>query len=184
MEISREGLAELADYEDIMQMPYLDSGGVKTVGIGSTSSDVPDLPSWPWDKKISIEEAIDIYKKGLVKYEAAVNSALNGKVIPQNQYDALVSITYNIGTGAMRNSTFMKRVMRNDSPANIVAAMKMFNKDNGKTVQGLINRRKYEGDVFLTSKYKSGGFVDVIPVNIKHQPAYHLGKRINLLTYI
>lgn len=183
MNISPQGIAELADYEDLMLQPYLDSGGVKTVGIGSTISDVPDLPKWPWTKTITIEEAVAIYKQGLKKYEAAVNAALKVKV-EQHQFDALVSICYNIGTAGMRGSTFMKRLNAGLSSDQVVSAMKAWNKDNGKVVQGLVNRRKYEADLFLSGRYKSGGYVDLIPTDARHKPVYRLGKRINLVPYI
>lgn len=96
MQISNDGLCELAAREGIVLSPYLDSVGVKTVGLGSTVSDIPDLPSWPWNKTITVKEAVDYYKKGLAKYEAAVNKAVKVPIM-QYQYDALVSICYNIG---------------------------------------------------------------------------------------
>ncbi len=184
MGLSDMGMCELADYEDIMLSPYLDSGGVKTVGIGSTISDISDLPSWPWDKKITIEEALAIYKKGLSKYITAVNKALLVNVIKQHQFDALVSIAYNIGVGAMAKSTFMKRINAGEDPERISEAMRRYNMDNGKVVQGLVNRRKYEAGVFLHGAYKSNGCADLIQVNSRtHKPMYSTSKRINLITH-
>ncbi len=182
LEISKQGLVELASYECLCLKPYLDSGGVKTVGIGSTSSDIPDLHSWDWDKEISIKEAVEIYEKGLKKYSDAVNKAVH-VAIPQTLFDALVSITYNIGVGGMAKSTFIKRVNNKASLESIVEAMAEWKKDNGRVVQGLVNRRAKEAKVILTGNYSSKGKVPLTPV-INKKPAYSQAKMINLLDYI
>lgn len=183
MEISKLGICELASYECLCLKPYLDSGGVKTVGIGSTSSDIKDLALWSWDKELTIEEAVHIYVKGLAKYVSAVNRELTKLDIPQTLFDALVSICYNIGTGGMAKSTFMRRVNADDSLERIVQAMAMWNKDNGVVVKGLINRRAKEAKLILTGEYSSGGFVDLVPV-INKKPAYNKATKVNLLSYL
>ncbi len=181
MKISIRGVAELADFEDLMLNPYLDSGGVKTVGIGSTSSDIKDLASWSWTKEISIKEAIDIYIKSLNKYENLVNNALKVKV-SQNQYDALVSFVYN--TGSVNNSVF-RAVNSSASSDSVRRALLLWVNDNGKRVQGLVNRRNKEADLYETGVYKSNGCCDLIQVNPQtHKPIYNTAKRINLADYI
>jgi len=190
MELSKLGYCALANYECLCLKPYLDSGGVKTVGVGSTISDIPDLPLWDWNKEISIEEAVRLYKKGLSKYVAAVNKELTRLEIPQTLFDALVSITYNIGTGntktnvgGMAGSTFMKRVNAGESLERIVQAMAAWNKDNGKVVQGLINRRKKEANLILHGDYGTKGLVDLVPV-VNKKPVYSKATKINLLDYL
>lgn len=182
VKISKEGIVELANYECLTLKPYLDSGGVKTVGIGSTSSDIKDLAKWDWDKELTIQEAIDLYVKGLQKYDKAVSDTLKVPVT-QNEYDALVSITYNIGIGGMQKSTFMKLVNARANKHDIVNAMARWNKDNGKVVKGLVNRRAKEADLFLNSDYKSGGKVPLTPV-INKKPVYSQAKRIDMLGYL
>ena len=182
MNISKEGVVELASYECLCLKPYLDSGGVKTVGVGSTVSDIKDLAAWSWDKEISIEEAVRIYQLGLAKYVSAVNKALTREV-DQTLFDALVSICYNIGTGGMSKSTFIKRVNAGDSLERIVSAMALWNKDNGKLIKGLVNRRKKEADLILTKKYSSQGYVDLVPV-VNKKPVYSSGRKLRLLDYI
>lgn len=177
------GMAELIDYECLCLQPYLDSGGVKTVGAGSTVSDIPDLPKWSWSRSITIEEALNYFKAGLSKYEAALNKALKVNVT-QNEYDALVSITYNIGTGGMQKSTFMKRLNAEASPQSVVEAMKRYKYDNGKVVQGLINRRQKEADLYMKGTYKSKGVVSLVPVSSGHKPLYSKGTRVNVLKYL
>ena len=183
MNLSKEGLAELASFECICLKPYLDSGGEKTVGIGATRSDIPDLAMWSWDREISIEQAVELYKKGLQKYVAAVNKAITKLEVSQTLFDALVSICFNIGVSGMAKSTFIKKVNADAPLREIVAAMAMWNKDNGKVVQGLINRRKKEADLILTGEYSSGGKVPLVPV-VGRKPVYRQGKLINLMEYL
>jgi lysozyme len=183
MNISKMGVCELASYECLCLKPYLDSGGVKTVGIGSTSSDIKDLALWSWDKELTIEEAVSIYRKGLTKYVSAVNRALTRLDIPQTLFDALVSITYNVGTGGMASSTFIKRVNAGDSLERIVEAMARWNKDNGVVVKGLVNRRAKEAKLILTGEYSSGGLVGLAPV-VNKKPVYSKATSINLLNYL
>jgi lysozyme len=178
-----KGVAELADYEDLMLTPYLDSGGVKTVGIGSTVSDIPDLKSWSWTKPISIQAAVDIYVKSLAKYEKAVNDALKVP-IAQHQYDALVSFIYNCGIGAVNSSVF-KRVNNKESNIRVGQALLMWVNDNGVRVKGLVNRRAAEAKVYATGVYKSNGCCDLIEVNkLNHKPNYGTSKRISLKPYV
>lgn len=185
MELSTKGLVELASYEALILSPYLDSGGVKTVGIGSTKSDIPDLGEWSWSKEISIEEAVNLYKNGIQKYVSAVNRALTKLTIKQNQFDALVSFFFNVGTGGGTGSTAMKYVNTGRSDADVCKALKMWNKDNGHVVQGLINRRQKEADLYTNGIYNSGGMVDLVPVNpINHHPLYNKAKKIKLIDYL
>ncbi|MNT87817.1 Lysozyme RrrD [compost metagenome] len=83
----------------------------------------------------------------LKKFEYAVNSAVN---IPlnQNQYDALVSLTYNIGAAAFSKSTLVKKLNTGD----ILGAADQFDvwvNAGGKRMQGLVNRRAKEKLLFL-----------------------------------
>jgi GH24 family phage-related lysozyme (muramidase)/LysM repeat protein len=76
--------------------------------------------------------------------------ANNVKVpLTQNQFDALVSFAYNIGTGAFLDSTALRRINAGDY-AGGAEAMKLFNKSGGQVVQGLVNRRNDEVRLFNT----------------------------------
>jgi GH24 family phage-related lysozyme (muramidase) len=102
--------------------------------------------------------------KGLVNLTAAQETALlkietkkfekvvsdNVKVpLTQNQFDALVSLSYNIGEGAFKSSTALKRINAGDY-AGGAEAMKRFNKSGGGVMQGLVNRRNDEVRLFNT----------------------------------
>ncbi len=114
MEISKKGKAEIAQYEGCGLTKYLDSVDVWTIAFGATSSEIIDLRLWPYDKSISLQEAFKMFNDGLVKYSNAVSSSLKVEV-NQEQFDALCSITYNIGISGMHNSTFMRLINQNGS---------------------------------------------------------------------
>lgn len=107
MKMSLNGLIELAGHEGVCLSPYLDSVGVVTIGFGATRSEIPGLSLSHRD--ITMKEAVDLFTTGIVKYENAVNKALKVDV-SQEQFDALTSICYNIGTGGLSGSTFIKRI--------------------------------------------------------------------------
>ncbi len=69
--------------------------------------------------------------------------------LTQNQFDALVSFAYNIGAGAFRDSTALRKINAGDL-AGGAEAMKLFNKSDGQVVQGLVNRRNDEVRLFNT----------------------------------
>lgn len=184
MQMSPQGIVELANYEALARTKYIDSGGVQTIGIGMTTSEIKDLKSWGWDKTLSVSECVKLYTDGLKKYVAAVNKVLT-RQIPQHQFDVLCSITYNIGTGAMAGSTFMKRVNAGYSDAQICEALQRFKYDNGKVVKGLINRRVAESKLFITGKYShTDGTVGLIKVNpTTHKPIY-TNERVEILSLL
>lgn len=79
-------------------------------------------------------------------YEAAVNR--NVKVpLTQNQFDALVSFTYNIGEGGLKSSSAL-RLLNQGKYGEAAQAMKLWNKSGGEVMQGLINRRNHEVALF------------------------------------
>lgn len=180
MDISKAGMCELGAREGLCLTPYLDSVGVKTVGFGSTKSDIPDLALWDWKKEITIEEAVRLYKTGLSKYVAAVNRTLTKLDIAQHKFDALVSICYNIGEGGLAGSTFMRYINAGRSDQDVVKAIKMWNKP-----PEIVGRRQQECDLFVNGIYHSGGMVALTPVDTKtHKELIHQSKQINLLTYL
>lgn len=109
MQTSKLGKAEIAHSEGVSLTKYLDSVGVHTIGIGATVSEIPDIKQWAWEKALTLEQVFDLFSQSLVKYENAVNKAVKVP-LEQHQFDALVSICYNIGTGGLSKSTFVKRI--------------------------------------------------------------------------
>jgi lysozyme len=177
MKTSLKGLVEISSHEGLCLTKYLDSVGVQTIGVGATVSEVPDIKQWRWDKKLTIPEVFDLFKKSIVKYENAINKALKVPV-EQHQFDALVSICYNIGTSGASNSTFMKRINAGDTNKRIADAILMWNKP-----PEIMGRRKKEAKLYTTGEYGDGKVL-VFPVSSTHKPQYAKGYSINALEYL
>ncbi len=147
MEISKQGIDLIAEFEGFRSKPYLCPAGVPTIGYGTTwyPSGVHVKMS---DKAISKELALSILKYQVDRsYGATVNRYVQEN-ITQNQFDALVSFTYNLGSGNLKSSTLLKRV----NQGKMSKASKEFlkwNKAGGRKLAGLTRRRKAESELFL-----------------------------------
>ena len=97
---------------------------------------------------INEEEASTLLEKDLKSFENKVNSLnINFK---QEEFDALVSFSYNLGFGALKDSTLLKRIIAKEG--DIKEAFLMWNKCSGKVLVGLTKRREAEATLFLTNK--------------------------------
>ena len=105
--------------------------------------------------KITAEQAEQYLLADVEKFVAAVNKAIK---VPtsQNEFDALVSETYNIGITAMQDSTFIKRHNAGNK-VGCAEAMQWWDKITvkGKKVvsKGLANRRRMEAAIYLDNIY-------------------------------
>lgn len=127
--------------EGLRLTAYLDTGGVWTIGYGHTGADVREGLTIP------LSEAERLLTRDLKVAEGHVNDAVKVK-LTQNQFDALVSFVYNVGGGAFRSSTLLKLLNAGDYEG-AANQLPRWNKDNGKVIPGLTNRRHEERDLFL-----------------------------------
>jgi lysozyme len=144
MKISRLGIDLITRWEGCKLDAYKDGGGVWTIGYGHTS--MAGAPEVKKGLKITLQDAKDIFVRDIVRYEAAVSKALT-RTPTQAQFDAMVSLCYNIGPGAFAGSTLVRKFNAGD----VAGAHKAFGswiKDNGKVVKGLQNRRADEQNHF------------------------------------
>lgn len=145
MKTSQVGIDLITSFEDLRLDAYDDGVGVWTIGIGTTV-----YPNGVKVKKGDVctkAEAVSFFQHDLRRFETAVNQAVN-VVINQNQFDALVSLAYNIGEAAFKGSTLVKQL----NAANYKAAADQFpqwNKGGGKVLKGLVRRRAAEAELFL-----------------------------------
>lgn len=148
MKTSRDGIALIKKWEGCRLTAYPDpgTGGEPwTIGYGHTSA--AGEPKVKKGMKITQQEADDILVRDLVKYESAVMKALT--VLPtQNQFDAMVSLCYNIGPGAFAGSSVVKKFNASNISA-AADAFRLWNKAGGRVMQGLVNRREDERKHFL-----------------------------------
>ena len=146
MKISEKGLDLIKMFEGFRSNPYLCPAGVPTIGYGSTRYNNGNKVTMN-DKAISKE-----YATGMLEYQCntiygdAVNdytTIMNN----QNQFDALTSFTYNLGTGNLKSSTLLKKHNKGD----FGGAANEFEKwiyANGEVLEGLVRRREEERKLY------------------------------------
>lgn len=159
MKTSKVGLALIKRWEGCRLTAYQDSVGVWTIGYGLTSA----AGIVPVTKGMSITQAQaeEYLEIALGSYEAGVTKALTRRPT-QPQFDAMVSLCYNIGPGAFGKSTLVRRFNAGDI-AGAADAFLMWNKAGGKVLKGLENRRKDERALFLTAASATGKPVATVP---------------------
>ena len=88
---------------------------------------------------------------GIESFEVYVNYSVMVE-LDQGQFDALVAWTFNLGPGNLRESTMLKKLNKADYTS-VPNEMKRWNKAGGKTLDGLIRRRKAEGLLFENKEW-------------------------------
>ena len=118
------------------------SGGEPwTIGVGSTKGVHKGM--------VITQEQADEYLVNDVAYSAkAVNQMVSGK-ITQNQFDALVSFAFNLGTGNLKNSTLLKKLNKDDFE-NAANEFLKWDMASGHQMAGLTRRREAERTLFLS----------------------------------
>ena len=146
MVVSLFGVDLICGFEGKRLAAYDDGVGVWTIGFGTTV--YPNGIKVKKGDTCTEAQAKTYMAHDLKKFEAAVNKAVT-VTLNQNQFDALVSLAYNIGTGAFSKSTLVKKLNVND----IRGAADQFDiwvNAGGKRMQGLVNRRAKEKTLFLS----------------------------------
>ena len=144
---SAQGLAIIKKHEGLRLSSYLCPAGVPTIGYGNTR--YPDGRKVVLGEKLSSEkEATQLLLASLQSFEAAVNRHLPN--LNQCQFDALVSFTYNVGTGAFIKSTLLKKAKVNAADPSIVDEFQKWVRGGGKVLPGLVTRRREEANLYFS----------------------------------
>jgi lysozyme len=101
------------------------------------------------DAPISEARATDIFLNVIKHYERSVDSFCRDD-INQNQFDALVSFCYNLGAGALKRSTLIKKVNADPNDPSIKLEFLKWNKSGGKVLNGLTLRRNAESELYFS----------------------------------
>ena len=148
MKLNNSGYLLITEFEGFSAKPYLCSAKIPTIGYGSTYySDNKRVTLL--DKEITKVQAFEMFKTIADRF-ASVVSKLVTSPLNQNQFNALVSLAYNIGTGNFASSTILKKVNKNHNDLTIALEFKKWNKVNKKEVPGLTKRRIYEANIYFT----------------------------------
>jgi lysozyme len=148
-QLDEAGIRLIAQFEGCVLHPYLDQVGIPTIGTGMTYYPGTGKKVTMSDPPISQAQADSMFLQLVKPFELAVSSTTRPD-LTQNQYNALVSLTYNIGTGGFKGSTVHRLVNSNVSGPELKAAFLMWSKAGGKPLEDLVERRTKEYEVYMS----------------------------------
>jgi len=137
VKISEKGLDLIKKFEGCKLTAYRCPAGVLTIGYGHTGADVKE------GQKITQKKANELLKADVEKFEKHVNTYKKYYRFTQNEFDALVSFAFNIGN----INQLTKYGKRNKGI--IADKILQYTKAGGKTLSGLVKRRRAEHDMFI-----------------------------------
>ena len=148
MILDNKGYLLITKFEGLRLKPYLCSAKIPTIGHGNTY--YPDGKRVTLlDKDITKQEAFDMFKEVANRFAKRVDTLVTSN-INQNQFNALVSFAYNVGTGNFSSSTLLKKVNKNPDDLTIKDEFLRWNKAGGKVINGLTNRRNEEAILYFS----------------------------------
>ena len=144
MKTSGEGIALIKKFEGCELNAYQCSADVWTIGYGHTRGvNEGDTRTKDDAEKILIDD--------LVEFEGYVNDLVDAE-FTQNQFDALVAWTFNLGPTNLKSSTLLTRLNSGDLD-DVPHQIKRWNKAGGKVLDGLVRRREAEALLWLKEEW-------------------------------
>ena len=156
MQMSTNGLELLEQWEGFKAKVYKDSAGLPTIGVGhlltkselSSGKIVINGTSVDYTGGLTNPQVTDLLSQDVAPASKAVNTSVK-VALNQNQFDALVSFTFNVGVGAFNSSTLVK-VLNQGQYNQVPTQLLRWTRAGGKVVQGLVNRRQNEINLWNT----------------------------------
>ena len=142
MKTSPKGIALIKEFEGLRLKAYKCPGGVWTIGYGHTDGVRPGMV-------ISERQAEDFLKAELIAFEKYLNDLR--LAINQNQFDALISFIYNVGTGNFTTSTLLRKVRANPQDNSIMDEFLKWVYSKGHVLPGLQRRRLAEMKLYFSN---------------------------------
>lgn len=139
MNTSQNGIDLIKHFEGCELQAYKCPAGVWTIGYGH-------IKGVQEGDVITEQQANEMLVEELQEYENYINTLVNVP-LNQNQYDALVSWVYNLGSSNLQASTLLK-VLNAGDYAGVPEQIMRWNKAGGKVLEGLTRRRQAEADLF------------------------------------
>ncbi|BBL53009.1 hypothetical protein MF1_02670 [Bartonella quintana] len=152
--ISKKGFALIKQWEGLNLNAYEAAIGVWTIGYGHTS--ITGAPAVHKGMQITQKEAEKILCQDLKQFECVVEQTV---AVPLNdeQFAALVSFCYNVGTEAFRSSKLLKKLNKGNYEA-VPIELQKWTRAGGKRLQGLVNRRAAEAGLWAQGAYVSPNY--------------------------
>jgi len=139
MKTGPEGLDLIKHFEGCELKAYWCPAGVLTIGYGHTA-DVEE------GDEIEQGDADRLLEADLEEFEHYVLQLVDPE-LTQNQFDAIVAWTFNLGPGNLKESTLLKRLNERDFD-DVPYQIRRWTKAGGKELPGLVRRREAEALLF------------------------------------
>lgn len=139
MKINQEGINLIKQFEGCVLKVYKDIVNISTVGYGHVTT-------LPVNTKITQDEADRLLQNDLAKFEDGIDKYVK-VALTDNQFSALVALSFNIGLDNLKSSTLLKKLNKLDYTGAASEFLK-WNRAGGKQVKGLTNRRQAEKELF------------------------------------
>ena len=159
MKTGEAGIKLIKHFEGCHYKPYLCPANLWTIGYGHVlypeqiRLKLADRKNYELKKqdnrKWSQEEVDDLLRKDLLRFENGLRRLLPSVPLKQNQFDALVSFSFNLGLGTLQRSTVRSALLRGDEERAIDVLLK-YRRAGGKILRGLERRRAAEADLFFS----------------------------------
>ena len=142
MKTSPKGIDLIKEFEGLRMKAYQCPGGVWTIGYGHTAGVKPGMV-------ITKAQAEEYLKADLIAFERYLNGL--GLALNQNQFDALVSFIYNVGTGNFSSSTLLRKIRVNPQDNSIMDEFLRWVYSKGRVLPGLQRRRLDEMKLYFSN---------------------------------
>lgn len=137
------GMRILKECEGLYLNSYKCPAGVWTIGYGCTKGIRPGMT-------ITEAEAEEMLRKELIEFEKGVERILSHIPLNENQFSALVSLTYNCGMEPITEGMTIRRKLEARDYRGAAEGFLLWNKGGGRVLPGLVKRREMEKKLFLT----------------------------------
>lgn len=137
------GMRILKECEGLYLNSYKCPAGVWTIGYGCTKGIRPGMT-------ISEAEAEEMLRKELTEFEKGVERILSHIPLNENQFSALVSLTYNCGMEPITEGMTIRRKLEARDYRGAAEGFLLWNKGGGRVLPGLVKRREMEKKLFLS----------------------------------
>jgi GH24 family phage-related lysozyme (muramidase) len=144
---SDRGLEFIRRWEGCKLKVYKDAAGYPTIGVGHLIVDSDPVTRWE-RKGITEEEAMELLRVDVEHAESCVRRYIDWP-LRQNEFDALVSFTFNVGGGNLRRKV-------NDGDNTALKEFPRWNRAGGRVLKGLTKRRQAEAALFNLADYGDG----------------------------
>ena len=141
LRINDAGLDIIRKSEGLRLNAYQGMSGKWLIGYGHAATAAPGMT-------ITEQQAVDLLRLDVEAAETAIREFITVPVT-ENEFSALVSLAYNVGIFAFKDSTVLREVNRNKTNA-AADAFLLWNKSGGKAYAHLTERRQKERALFLT----------------------------------